>query len=264
MEENNVKEIIEAMEDIKNQRMLSYVDCFGVTATQGESKSFYFKDNITNIVFNNVTITREIGFRYIELKGRKIYLVDKAYEEKSTIEIDVEKGYINILPVEGKDDTIEIQYVEFRKDQVEFNPVKLPLYPYYGLTIKPEIHNNTFIYTITVDIIMSPADEEPFKVEYIQPLLSSGIDGIIDTAIELYNNVLSRDFSVFFNMKKIKVMMDDVVEMEILDHQYNNKTFLAKDAADNVMQLPFLYYFNGMVVPDNTTPIFEEVENKEE
>lgn len=251
-----MEELNKMMKEILGQRMAVYTDCFRERCEDDISHNrFCFKDPRPEIIiYNNMKIScaKDEGYYErcwysIELNDRTINICDDA--EDCIMSIDVSKGYINILPVEGDESSIKIEFVEFRNEQIHYDQTDIDVYPLYGLSIQPMLFNNALIYNMEVTITMSPADEKVYKVKHLLPIMDTGIDGIVDSAINLYNTVLSKDFSNFFAMEKIvKVMGPEFgKEYTIIDHHYMEDSFLIQDEQGNKEQMAFIYYFTNMI-----------------
>lgn len=264
-----MEEMNKLMKDVLSQRMLSYVDCFDNSQKSlTDPRTFYFKPDIDEIIFNNMIINAGTGefndqqkWTHIELKDRKISLYNI---RGRIISIDVSDGYIELYSVKDKPNTIEIKYVEFRYEQKQYNESHIVVYPLYGLELKPAIYQDTLMYDIIVPITMSPVDDKVFKITHMHLMDDTGIDGVVDIATNMYNLVLSKDFTNFFGYERItKTFGSDLgKEFTIINHRYSESTFLVKDDNGEEQQISYLYYFNNMIVPVgiNTEERFEFID----
>lgn len=245
-----MEEMNKLMKDVLEQRMLSYVDCFG--SSDNNLAKFFFKGDITEIIYNHIVIKPGRGsgkFYMIRLQGRYIDIInDSMYK---VLGIDVANGYIELYPVEGNEQAIEIKFVEFRHEQKTYNESHIVAYPLYGLELQPVIYKDTLMYNIIVRITMSPVDDKVFKITHLHLMDDTGIDGAVDTATNLYNMVLSKDFVNFFEYDRItKTFGDNIGKvLKIIEHRYSETTFLVVDENGIEEQLPYLYYFNNMITP---------------
>ena len=242
------------MKEFLNQRMVSYVDILDKPNKNGDTIIFRLKSEYVNklkLVYQNAIIGTE--FVYIKIKNRSIYFIDQFYHyDKIIFELNLDNGYISLDKLEKVDDDNQLLYInyhEFTNEQKEYNEIHDYLYPRYDIHMESFIMNNMLGYKISVNIFLCAIDEEPYIVDlYIPVTTDGGMDLVIDTMIELYNNILSRDFSEFFNIEDIEITnalyYEHKGKYRIVDHHYTDHTFLCVNKDTNLqLQIEYLEYF---------------------
>lgn len=271
MLENEIKELL-------NQRFVSYVDILEEPIKNGDEIRFRVKEcyKSYSIYYNETTIGH--GIYYIIIKGRKIqFISDEDGYEFILFEKDLTNGYISIdeLTINTYcEDVIKITYHEFSKEQKEYNEIHDYLYPRYDIGLESFIMNNMLGYKIFVKILLNPLDETPYVIDtYVPVTIDKGMDLVIDTMIELYNIILSKDFRSFFELDTINIIGCNIPgrenvkgEYKIIDHHYTDHTFLCENIDSGLeLQIEYLEYFiNKQYILDinNSEPLFDdEIEN---